>query len=405
MGRVVVVSHLFPSRGRPQAGTFVAGQVCGLLHAGADLQVVAPLPAVPVALSRLKAKWTEYYSTPQRTTVSGIDVIYARWLCLPFESAFAVSGRLLAAGLRANHDARAALDEAALLHGHTLLPDGDCVRRLSRDLHIPYVVTVHGSDLLVYPFRDRATHMASAKVLDEASRVIFVSQHLVEFAVKEFSMDRAKAAVIPNGFDHTIFFQDGSVEHGDKVRFLYVGRLMRGKGVLDLIEAIALLRSNELIGFARADFTLLGDGSDRSAAEQSIAAYHLASSVHVAGAVSHEVVADYMRESDFLVLPSWSEGMPTVIPEAMACGLPVIATTVGGIPEIVTVETGILVEPHHADQLAEALVLALQTSFDRDEIAADAQEYEWGHIAERIQDVYASVLVGIGHGSDRSLSQ
>jgi teichuronic acid biosynthesis glycosyltransferase TuaC len=387
MRYIVCISHLFPSPGGPTAGLFVADQTSALLEGGVNVKVICPIPTVPFALSHVKPKWEAYYRTPRAAVLNGVPTTYVRWLCLPYRQAFSDSGRLMANALWADRSVRGELAEAAVLHGHTLVPDGDCVRRLAVKFGLRYIVTVHGSDLTVYPSRDRLTFLASKRVMDEATEIIFVSQYLADFAMSRFAIDPRKVRVIGNGFDPKVFHQ-GELPHDTSLRFLYVGDLKREKGLLDLVQAIQEFRTNEPELFKRADFTLVGEGGDRASVEAAIASAHLKESVHLLGGVPHKEVADHMRASDLLVLPSWSEGLPTVIPEALACGLPIIATTVGGIPEIVNRANGCLVAPKRPSELARALAQAATCEWDRDAIAAMARPYRWSSVAERLRIVY-----------------
>lgn len=387
MRSVVCVSHMFPNPAALTAGTFVADPTSALLDLGVRVKVICPIPAVPFMLSYVKPKWAAYYRTPRAAVVDGVPTTYVRWLSLPYLQAFADSGRLMANALFSDRSVRGELTEVALLHGHTLVPDGDCVRRLAAKLGLRYVVTVHGSDLTIYPFRDRRTFLVSKRVMDDAAEVIFVSQYLADFAMSHFTIDPRKVSVIGNGFDPKVFHQ-GNSPHDRSLRFLYVGDLKREKGLLDLVEAIQEFKACEPELFNRADFSLAGEGSDRTSIEVAIAFAQLKESVHLLGEVPHKAVADCMRASDFLVLPSWSEGLPTVIPEALACGLPVIATTVGGIPEIVCEANGYLVAPKTPSELARALAQAARRAWDRDVIAATSRSYTWNSLAERIDAVY-----------------
>jgi teichuronic acid biosynthesis glycosyltransferase TuaC len=391
MGSVVCVSHMFPNPAALTAGTFVADPTSALLELGVNMKVICPIPAVPLALSHVKRKWAAYYGTPRAAIVGGVPTRYARWLCLPYRRAFADSGRLMANGLLSDRRVRRELAEATLLHGHTLLPDGDCVRRLALKLGLRYVVTVHGSDLTIYPFRDRGTFVASKRVMDDATEIIFVSQYLADFAVSRFGIDCGKVRVIGNGFDPKVFHPGWSPPE-NSLRFLYVGDLKREKGLLDLVQAIQQFRASEPELFKRADFTFAGEGADRTVIEAAIVSTHLEASIHVLGEVPHIAVADHMRTSDFLVLPSWSEGLPTVIPEALACGLPIIATTVGGIPEVVCEANGYLVAPKKPSELAGALAQVARRAWDRDAVTDTSRPYTWSSLAKRIKMVYEDAI-------------
>jgi glycosyltransferase involved in cell wall biosynthesis len=111
--------------------------------------------------------------------------------------------------------------------------------------------------------------------------------------------------------------------------------------------------------------------------------------VLVAGRMSPEMVAKFMQAADVLCVPSNDEGVPNVILEAFACGLPVVATQVGGIQEVHTADyLGRLVPPRDLEALAEALKAVLDTLPDRDRICAHARQYTW----KRAADQYHALL-------------
>ncbi len=165
--------------------------------------------------------------------------------------------------------------------------------------------------------------------------------------------------VIANGVDVNRFRPRSVGEEADApVRFIYVGRLEPVKGVDLVLQAATLLRSALPGGAPAWSLTLAGDGSQRAALEAQAHALGLADRVRFLG--TRQDVANLLSSNDVLVLPSRWEGMPNVALEAMACGLPVIATAVGGTPEVVAHrETGILVPPEQPLALAQAMAVLL----------------------------------------------
>ena len=141
---------------------------------------------------------------------------------------------------------------------------------------------------------------------------------------------------------------------------LYVGRMRTRKAVAVLLEAFAgLLRA-----YPKARLVLAGDGEHRQALEQRAEALELGSAVHFLGAVPRQQMGHWYGAADIYCLPSIYEGFPVAILEAMAAGLPVVSTTVSGIPEAVEDGvTGLLVEPEDAAALTDAL----------ERLAADAE--------------------------------
>ncbi len=151
---------------------------------------------------------------------------------------------------------------------------------------------------------------------------------------------------------------------------LTAGRLSREKGHRDLIEAVRELRRLEP-GLAFC-LVVLGEGKERPRIEALCRRYGLEREVKLVG--HQDDVAPYYAMADVVVIPSHSEGSPNVLLEAMASGVPVVATRVGGIPEIVAEgETGLLVPPHNPRALAEALVRLLHCREERERLAEAAR--------------------------------
>jgi glycosyltransferase involved in cell wall biosynthesis len=172
------------------------------------------------------------------------------------------------------------------------------------------------------------------------------------------SIDRRRIVVIPTAVDTDRFFPHpadpevrsrlGAARHDTLL--ISVGRLDKLKGHSTLIEAFALLAAKR----SNLRLAMVGEGAERRALESQVAANHLDERVRFVGAVAD--VVPYLRAADLFVLASNTEGMPGAILEAMAVALPVVATAVGGTPEVVLDgETGALVPPHDPAHFAAAI--------------------------------------------------
>ena len=177
---------------------------------------------------------------------------------------------------------------------------------------------------------------------------------------------------------------------GAERRLLFVGGLTPVKGVPDLLAALAILNQR------RRDWRLdvVGDGPQRGEYAALAAHLGLIDQVSFHGFQPKSVVAAFMRQANFLLLPSLWENAPCVIIEAMASGLPVIASHVGGIPETVTEEVGILTPPNDPALLAAALAKALQQPdrFDPRRLVSMAERYAPAVVGREIDAVYRDVL-------------
>lgn len=271
-------------------------------------------------------------------------------------------------------------------------PDAAAAGWLARRLRIPYVVKVHGSDLNVqasYPLRRRQIRSA----LRGAGAVVAVSRALAEKAVA-IGAAPDRVHVIYNGVDSDRFFPGPRNEARARLGLssqgpllLYVGNLKSSKGCLDLLEAFPALLAEQPL----ARLVYVGAGSCRDALLERAAALGCSDSVSLAGPVAHAALGDWFRAADLLCLPSHNEGVPNVILEAMACGVPVVATRVGGIPEVVPEFAGVLVPPRESASLSMALVEAAAREWDSGRIATHATGFRWDDNVARLSGVLQTV--------------
>jgi glycosyltransferase involved in cell wall biosynthesis len=267
-------------------------------------------------------------------------------------------------------------------------PDAAAASWLARHLGIPYVVKVHGSDLNVKAeqglIRPQIRH-----ALRGAQGVVAVSQALADKAVA-MGVDPARVHVLYNGVEPNLF-TPGSLSDArtklslpqDERILLYVGNLKDTKGCLDLLEAFPRV----LATHPDANLLFVGSGPAREALLQRAAALGCAERVRLVGAVEHFALGDWFRAADLLCLPSHNEGVPNVVLEAMACGTPVVATRVGGIPEVLPEHAGILVDAHDRIGLEGALIDALGNAWDSDRIAAHASRFRWDENIQQLGDI------------------
>jgi glycosyltransferase involved in cell wall biosynthesis len=372
-GSVLVVTHLFPSDDREIRGPWVAEQVDAL----GGLLNVRVLCCSPTASDRSAVR------------PSGVPVTY-RSIRTRFGR-----GRigLLASSVRYDRALAAYLRSApsvSLIHAHFGIPDAIVAYRQAEKAGLPLVVTLHGDDAFkVLPRRDpigRAMRHAVAG----ARAVICVSSAMSD-AVR-LVMPRVDPVVIPNGFDDSLFMLS------DKPRdlgLLFVGMFVPVKNLDVLLRAYASVHDRVAM-----PLTLAGDGPLRAALESQARELGVAGSVRFVGAQSREEVAALMGRAAALVLPSRSEGWPLVIAESLGCGTPVVASRVGGIPEIVASDAGgILVTPGDVGALAEGLVEVVRRPLDPHQVAGSSRARPWSVQARRIAAVYESVLGVAGDGT------
>jgi glycosyltransferase involved in cell wall biosynthesis len=191
----------------------------------------------------------------------------------------------------------------------------------------------------------------------------------------------ARIEVLPNVVDTAVFSPDGREPRHDPPRLLTVGALAQKKGHIHLLEAMARLPDARL--------ELVGDGELREELQAAAQRLGVADRVELAGALPKERVAGLMRESDLFVLPSLNETFGCVLIEAMASGLPSVASRTGGVPEVLDEQAGELVEPADPEALADAIGRTLAREFDPGEMARSAEaRYGYAAFARRWSGVY-----------------
>ena len=274
-------------------------------------------------------------------------------------------------------------------------PDAAAAGWLARRLGIPYVVKVHGSDLNVQAgFALRRRQIRSA--FRGAGAVVAVSRALADKAV-EIGADPARVQVIYNGVDGELFApgpRDVARRRlglqGGAPLLLYVGNLKQTKGCVDLLEAFPALLAER----PEARLVYVGAGPCRSELLGRAAALGCADRVTLAGAQAHAALGDWFRAADMLCLPSHNEGVPNVVLEAMACGTPVVASRVGGIPEVVPEYAGVLPPPRDREALSAALAEASARHWDSTRIASHASGFRWDDNVHRLGCILQQVTSG-----------
>ncbi|MEC5161193.1 teichuronic acid biosynthesis glycosyltransferase TuaC [Janthinobacterium sp. CG_23.3] len=382
--RVLTITTYFPNAADRQRAVFVQNLVRAM-RLRCQVQMIAPVAYVP-ALAR-KPEWRAQRAIPACDSVDGMAVEHPRFLVVP--KLGCVSGfsyflsilRLLRRGARAGGD--------AVVHAHCAYPDGVGVALAASLLGLPFVVTAHGSDINVYAER-RLLRWQIRWALRRAAGVIAVSAALEAKIACLLGAGATGLARIPcAAFDPRLFFPRprgparAALDLPAPARVVVcVGQLVPVKGLGFVVEAWAELARRGRLG-PHDRLVLLGDGPCRAALERQAAAGP-AGGVHFAGAVCQADVARWIAAADLLCLPSLNEGTPNVVVEALASGVPVVASGVGGVPELVRDGVnGLLVAPADSAALADALERGLARDWDAAAVAASVAALTWQAIAER----------------------
>lgn len=258
--------------------------------------------------------------------------------------------------------------------------------------HLPVVITEGYS---AFPRRLLSTvEVLKARFAFQWSELVLPVSSALQTAIQDYGI-RAQFRVVPRAVDPAVFFPRANSNRDEKPRrLLFVGLLVPVKGVPYLLQALAILHRR------RDDWHLdiVGDGPERANYEQLVAQLGLADSVTFHGLKSKREVAEFMRQADLFVLASVWDSLPSVLLEAMASGLPIVATAVGGIPEIVDEDSGILAKAIDPNDLCQRMEAALRNleQFDREALAKKAlSKYSLQHVGCVLHELYGVARHGI----------
>lgn len=366
--RVAVVTSYFPTAPGSYRG-HTALQTLQRMKEWSDVSVICPLTIYPLLSGVVGGG-----SAPDGGyRPAGIDTTYVECPAVPVLSR-PWNGRTFERRIRPHLER---LRPEVILN-YWLYPDGYAAVRAGHALGVPVVVGSIGSDLRRIP--DPISGRLIRWTVLSADGMVTVSEELRRRAI-EMGAPAEQVTTILNGCDTTVYYpRDRAAARaavGGDVRdevVLYVGRLIEAKGLPELVEAFAMLARRR----PNARLVVIGEGPAGKSMERSAAAAGIAGRVSLLGRLPS--VAEWMRAADVFCLPSHSEGSPNVITEALACGTPVVASDVGGIPELVDSRCGILTPVRQPAALAAGLEEALARQWDRAAIATSFQR-SWEDVA------------------------
>lgn len=385
--KVLFVSNLFPDSIAPGHGQ-VNATVLHQLARHCEIRVIAPRPLLPFKSWRGRTPRDEdKIFQPQYVRTFYIPKFGGPW-----------NHRLMARALREPvRNMRASFPFDVVL-GAWVYPDACALDLLEPELHAPLVAIAQGTDVHSYLHMPLRKH-AIVQALGRAAATITRSRDLAT-RLHDAGVPFMKLRPIYNGVDTTIFRPGDSLatrkELGlppDKQVILYVGNFLPVKNPLLLVSAHAKhCRSTG----KPCELVMIGTGPLESQARRLASKLGFEANVRFVGRKSPPEVARFMQAADLLCVPSKQEGVPNVLLEAFACGLPAVATKVGGIPEVLNKDfLGRLVPSADLDALATSLGQSLSAPPDRATIAKHSAQFSWEQTVAR----YLSVLEEARSGS------
>lgn len=389
--RVLAITKIFPNSLEPLSSPFNRQQF-GALANLCDLSVLEAIPYFPLSgLTGQPPRAAKLTALPQREMVAGIETFYMRQIYLP-KVGTPVGVPLYLASLAPFRALAARFDVILGAWGY---PDGCATTLFARALGKPSVIKVHGSDVNVLA-KVRSARAVMRRILPMANAMVAVSRPLGK-ELEALDVPASRIHLVRNGVDTKLFFpRDREAARKElgvalgRPLVVFCGRLEPQKGLEELLVAFEHARR------ARPDvmLALLGDGVMRDRVRTAVEAS--GGALLAPGARPLTEIATWLAACNVFTLPSWNEGTPNVVLEALASGRPAVATRVGGIPDVLSnPKSGILVPARDPAALGAALLDALDRPWDPRDVAACGPG-SWEKSAQSLLDVITGVTRGLG---------
>lgn len=375
--RILVLIYEFPPVGG--GGGQAAKDIClGLANHGHEIRAIT---------SHLKG-------LPKHETIGGVDIIRvssgrrsAFQANLMDMSGFVITG--VWAGMQMIKEW-----QPDIIHVHFAVPSGPAAWILHKLTHIPYVLTAHLGDVpggvpekthkwfrWIYPF--------TPSIWESAARVIAVSEYTRLLARQHYPVD---TQVIPNGVDLAAL-DPGIIYVNQPPRIIFAGRFMAQKNPVGLVNILAEQSDHPW------QCTMLGDGPLREDALKVIREHHLEGRFTLPGWVSTDEVIKWLAQSDILFMPSLSEGLPVVGVQALAMGLAIVASRIGGFTDLVNPgHNGYLVDSHDPQGFGDVLrsLLSDQDLIKSQRVASrnHAKQFDINRVIHDYEALFFSVIQG-----------
>jgi glycosyltransferase involved in cell wall biosynthesis len=393
--RVLIVSDMFPRGDNPLSGVFVLDQVKALLRNGLDITVICPTPRFIAHLGLVGNFKRGTALKSNRRHISGVEVASIPYLNLPLsvgiQLTIASMYLALLGSIKREFDKR----RVDIIHAHRVFPTGYVSMLISRKLGVPCAISAHGSDVHTHPFNNTKIGMLTRRTIEGADQLIAVSYSLA-LQIEGLRRPKNPVLVVHNEIDTTLFKPIperaalrrslGLPEQG--LAICYAGRISQEKGILELVSAFDSLRASNPDVW----LLLIGDGPLRREIQNYGAIRQ--NRVFCVGPVLHDDMAKWLNAADIFVMSSHKEGASMVVLEAMACGLPIIATSVGIVPELeIENSCGFVIPANQAAPLTAALEQLIQNEELRLRMGFSARniitsKYEPANTLSRLPQIY-----------------
>lgn len=278
-----------------------------------------------------------------------------------------------------------------IIHAHWFVPSGFTAIIAAKIFRKPSIISSHGPDILNLPgaFWDKTRKF----IVKQANLVTVISPTFIKDLVNFYPPVKEKISFISMGIDTELFYFKPK-EFKSEQKLLFAGRLSPVKGVSYLIKAMPKI----LQEFPNAKLEIIGYGEQEDDLRKLVRTLSLDKKINFVGAVENKEMPKYYHSSSVYILPSLVEGLPVALMEAMSCGCPVIATSVGGVPDLIGDGiNGILIKTKSIEEISQSVIKILSDNNFRENIIKNAREkikenYDWQIIAMKFKRLYSEIL-------------
>jgi len=383
MVKVLVVSNLYPNAEQAYHGIFTENRLRHLLKDADDIeiQVISPIASFPLK-SFSAGPYAHLRKVPKQELRYDIKVHYPRYINIPKigmkRQPVAMAKALIRQAQRIKNDGF----DFDIIDCYYFYPDGVAASILAQHFEKPLLITAYGNDISLIPQNPFAAEQM-VKASHQAVASSAVCQALKDEMVN-LGMDENKVFSILHGVDLELFRpSEDRTALREKLcisgkTLLSVGHLIERKGFEYSIEALCELHDCKLL--------IAGDGPDRVALQRHAERLGVHTRVKFLGRLPQAELSEYFKAVDAFVLMSSREGIPNVLMESIACGTPVVASAVWGIPEVLTEEAGVLVHERSATALAKAVEQLFQNPPQR--VREYAENFTWTKTSDQHRSLY-----------------
>lgn len=391
--KLLVYCSLFPSNKRPNAGVFIRER---MFRVGQHLPIVVVSPVPWFPMQGIIRYWKpDFRPQPDKFEVQqGVQVYFPRFFSIPglFKSwdGFFMALGSLPTLIKLKR-------EFNIIDAHFAYPDGYAAILLGKWFKVPVTITLRGTEVPLAKMQGRKIRML--KAINDATRVFSVADSLKQHVIG-LGADKNKIRVVGNGVDTNKFYPLDRLQEraelnipADANVLISVGALVDRKGFHRVIDVLPEL----LEQYPDLIYLVVGgdspEGNIREQLVQQVKALKLENHVRFLGALSSDQLKKPLSSADLFVLSTANEGWANVFLEAMACGLPVVTTDVGGNREVINSDNlGIIVPFSDRQALSNALRQALNNTWNKEKIICYAQNNAWDTRVEILLEEFKKIV-------------